>query len=439
VKRLFYITTMGCQMNESDSDTLAQYLINSGFSAIDDHENADLIMINTCTVREKAQQKAFSLLGRMIALKKRRPEIILGIMGCIAQQEGANLLKRHPELDLVLGTREIGHISGILNRIEENGERVVSTDLSVNNNSTVINGGYFQGRLKGFISIMEGCNNFCSYCVVPYVRGREKSRPVQYILKQAENLISQGVREITLLGQNVNSYFSSESGDVNFPKLLSMLSNIKDLLRIRFTTSHPKDLSEDLIYCFNHLHNLCPHIHLPFQAGSNRILNMMNRGYSREDYFNLVKKLRETRPDIAVTSDVIVGFPGENEDDFNMTIDLVQKIEFDNLFSFIYSDRKGTIAEKMDKKISEDIKLSRLKILQGKQRDITLKKNKMLEEKEQEILVEGLSKKGDQFTGRTLSNKVVNFNSDIDMTGKLVNVKIKRSFVNSLQGVLINN
>jgi tRNA-2-methylthio-N6-dimethylallyladenosine synthase len=214
---------------------------------------------------------------------------------------------------------------------------------------------------------------------------------------------------------------------------------MRDLLRIRFTTSHPKDLSEDLIYCFNHIPNLCPHIHLPFQAGSNRILNMMNRGYSREDYFNLVNKLRETRPDIAITSDVIVGFPGEDEDDFNMTLDLVQKIEFDNLFSFIYSDRKGTIAEKMDKKISEDIKLSRLKILQDRQKVITLKKNKMLEENEQEIFVEGLSKKGDQFTGRTLSNKVVNFNSDIDMKGKLVKVKIKRAFINSLQGVLINN
>lgn len=439
MKRLFYITTMGCQMNENDSDTLAQHLIVSGLSQIDEYENADLIIINTCTVREKAQQKAFSLLGRMIALKKRRPEIILGIMGCIAQQEGADLLKRHPELDLVLGTREIVRIPGILNRIEKDGERVVAIDLSANNNKQVISEGYFQGRLKGFISIMEGCNNFCSYCVVPYVRGREKSRSVEYILGQTENLISQGVREITLLGQNVNSYFSSESGDVDFPGLLYKLSKMKDLFRIRFTTSHPKDLSDDLISCFRHLTNLCPHIHLPFQSGSNRILDLMNRGYTREDYFSLINKLRKTRPDIAVTSDVIVGFPGEDEDDFNMTLDLVEKIEFDNLFSFIYSDRKGTIAEKMDKKISEDIKLSRLKILQATQRDITLKKNKLLEGKELEIFVEGLSKKGDQLTGRTLSNKVVNFNCDINNIGKLTKVIIERSFVNSLQGVLLNN
>lgn len=430
---------MGCQMNENDSDNLAQHLINFGLEPVDNYENADLIMINTCTVRAKAEQKAISLLGRMISLKKRRPEIVLCIMGCIAQQEGANLLKKHPELDLVLGTREIGNISGILKRIVVDSERIVATDLSADNNMPIIYDGYFRGRLKGFISIMEGCNNFCSYCIVPYVRGREKSRSVQFILSQAENLISQGVREITLLGQNVNSYRSCESGDVDFPKLLSMLSNNKDLFRIRFTTSHPKDLSMDLIDCFKHLHNLCPHIHLPFQAGSNRILKMMNRGYSRETYIDLISKLRKARPEIAITSDVIVGFPGETEDDFKMTIDLIEKIEFDNLFSFIYSDRKGTIAEKMNGKISEDVKLSRLRILQDKQKAITYKKNKMLEGKEEEIFIDGLSKKGGQFTGRTLSNKVVNISSDINLIGKLAKVIIKKSYVNSLQGVLINN
>jgi len=439
VKRLFYIATMGCQMNENDSDTLAQHLINFGLDPIDDYENADLIMINTCTVREKARQKAFSLLGRMIVLKKRRPEIILGIMGCIAQHEGVNLLKKYPALDLVLGTREIGNINNILNRIEGNAERIVAIDLSANNNIPVINDRYFNGRIKGFISIMEGCNNFCTYCIVPYVRGREKSRPIKYIMAQVENLISQGVKEITLLGQNVNSYFSSESGDVDFPNLLIMLSNVKDLLRIRFTTSHPKDLSEDLINCFKELHNLCPHIHLPFQAGSNKILKLMNRGYSVETYVKLIDKLRMARPDIAITSDVMVGFPGETDDDFNMTIDLIEKIEFDNLFSFIYSDRKGTFAEKMNGKILVETKLSRLSILQEKQKGITLKKNKMLEGKEQEILVDGLSRKRGQFTGRTLSNKIVNFSSNINMIGNLAKVIIKDSHVNSLQGVLINN
>jgi len=426
-------------MNENDSDILSQHLINYGFFPIESHEDADLIIINTCSVREKAQQKAFSLLGRMIALKKRRPDIILGIMGCVAQQEGAALLKRHPDLDFVLGTREVGSIAGILDRIEDKGERVAATDLSADNNLPVIRDGYFKGRLKDYISIMEGCNNFCSYCIVPYVRGREKSRSPQYIMTQAENLISQGVREITLLGQNVNSYFSTENGGINFPELITRLSKLENLLRIRFTTSHPKDLSGDLIKCFKQLHNLCPHIHLPFQAGSNSILKRMNRGYTREAYFDLVDKLRDARPDIAVTSDVIVGFPGETEDDFNMTIDMLEKIEFDNLFSFIYSDRKGTTAEKLDKKIPEDVKLFRLKILQDRQKEITLKKNKMLEGKEEEVLVDGLSRKKDQYTGRTPGNKVVNFNCSTNIIGKLAKVKIKRSFINSLQGVLINN
>jgi len=424
-------------MNENDSDTLAQYLTNLGFDPIDNQDKADLIMINTCTIREKAQQKAFSLLGRMISLKKKRPNVILGIMGCIAQQEGANLIKRYPEIDLVLGTREIVNISKILDRIENKGERVVATDLSINHHIPVIRDGYFHGRVKGYISIMDGCNNFCSYCIVPYVRGRERSHSPQYILGKANDLISQGVKEITLLGQNVNSYFSFEDGGVSFPMLIRMLSDLTGLTRIRFTTSHPKDLSEDLLNCFKYLHNLCPHIHLPFQSGSNKILNMMNRRYSREIYINLANKLKEIRPDFAITSDAIVGFPGETEDDFSMTLDLIEKIEFDNLFSFMYSDRIGTIADKMNEKISEDIKLYRLNILQEKQKSITLKKNKMLEGKEEEILVDGLSKKGGQFTGRTLSNKVVNFSCEKNILGKLVRVFIKRSFINSLQGVFI--
>jgi len=437
MKGLFYLATMGCQMNENDSDVMAQHLMNFDFRPTDNQDNADLIIINTCTVREKAQQKAFSLLGRMLILKKKRPHIILGIMGCIAQQEGATLLKKYPGLDFALGTREIGNISQILTRIKKNNERIVATNLSTNNFIPVIRNEYFKGRLKGYITIMEGCNNFCSYCIVPFVRGREISRPSHYILRQANALISQGVREITLLGQNVNSYFSIDDENVTFPTLLKMLSNLTGLLRIRFTTSHPKDLSDDLIDCFKYLDKLCPHIHLPFQSGSNRILRLMNRGYSREIYLDLVKKLRNIKPDLAITSDVMVGFPGETEDDFNMTIDLIEKIEFDNLFSFIYSDRKGTIAENMNNKISQDTKLYRLNILQEKQKNITLKKNKMLEGKKEEILVDGFSKKGGQFTGRTLTNKIVNFNCNTNTIGELVNVSIERSFINSLQAVLI--
>jgi len=435
--RRFYIVTMGCQMNEYDSDNLSQLLINSGFISTDNHENADLIMINTCTVRAKAQQKAFSLLGRMISLKKRRPDLILGLMGCIAQQESMGLLKKFPELDLILGTREIGRVPQLLDRIMNKNEKIVATDLSIKRISPVRHDGYFKGRVKGYISIMEGCNNFCSYCIVPYVRGREVSRSSKEIIKEARSLVSQGIKEITLLGQNVNSYSSAEREDVNFPMLLRMLSSLDGLIRIRFTTSHPKDLSDDLISCFKELSDLCPHIHLPFQSGSDRILKMMNRGYTREQYIDLITKLRNIRPDFAITSDVIVGFPGESENDFQMTLDLIKKIEFDNLFSFKYSDRKGTLSEKMDRKIDEDEKSSRLLILQSIQKGITLKRNKNYIGQVEEVLVEGDSKKGDQLTGRTITNKIVNFYCNIKMIGSLVKVIIKRAFINSLQGTFI--
>jgi tRNA-2-methylthio-N6-dimethylallyladenosine synthase len=271
---------------------------------------------------------------------------------------------------------------------------------------------------------------------VPYVRGREISRSPKQILKEAENLLSCGVKEITLLGQNVNSFCWMGEEKVGFPMLLESLNRLNSLARIRFTTSHPKDLSEELIQCFDKLDKLCPHIHLPFQAGSNRILKMMNRGYSRERYMELIKRLREVRPDIAITSDVMVGFPGESEEDFHMTLDLIKKIEFDTLFSFKYSDRKDTLAEKMNGKVDEVEKSSRLTTLQQIQKAITLKKNKLLEGTEVEILVEGHSKKGGQLTGRTSTNKIVNFYSNNNLIGHIINVKIEHSFVNSMRGEL---
>jgi tRNA-2-methylthio-N6-dimethylallyladenosine synthase len=360
-------------------------------------------------------------------------------MGCIAQQEGDSLIKRFPELDLVLGTRQIARFSQILGRIMDQKEKVVETDLLSPAKISSISGneGYFNGRVKGYISIMEGCNNYCSYCIVPYVRGKEISRSSQEIVKEANFLISQGIKEITLLGQNVNSYMSEEEKDMDFPRLLRIMSKLDGLKRIRFTTSHPKDLSNELITCFKELSNLCPHIHLPFQAGSNRILRMMNRRYTREQYYELVEKLRDIRPDFAITSDVMVGFPGESEEDFNKTLDLIMKIEFDNLFSFKYSDRKGTLAEKMGGKLDEDEKAARLTVVQSIQKDITLKRNKYLVGREEEVLTEGESKKGGQLTGRTPTNKIVNFLSDIDMIGKLTKVCIKLAFINSLQGVVV--
>jgi tRNA-2-methylthio-N6-dimethylallyladenosine synthase len=434
--RQYYIATMGCQMNEYDSDYLGQILLNSGFLPTNNAKNADIILINTCAVRAKAEQKAYSLLGRIVSIKRRNPHLIVGLMGCIAQQEGSSLMKRFPELDLVLGTREICRIQEILERIDRGNEKIVSTNIDRQPPPPLDNNGYFKGRVKSYLSIMEGCNNFCSYCVVPYVRGREISRSPEDIINEAEQLISQGVKEITFLGQNVNSYNWGEKQEIGFPLLLRRLSKINGLKRIRFTTSHPKDLSDDLIRCFGELNNLCPHIHLPLQAGSNRILKLMNRGYTREKYLELMNKLREMRPDIAITSDVMVGFPEESDQDFQDTLDLLEKIEFDNIFSFKYSDRKGTVAAQMKGKIDEDMKSSRLAVLQQLQKDITLKRNKRLEGMKMEILVEGVSKKGGQLTGRTGTNKIVNLISNNRLIGELAKVKIERGFANSLWGSL---
>ena len=427
---------MGCQMNEYDSDYLGQILVSSNFLPTDNPRQADVILINTCTVRAKAAQKAFSLLGRMVPLKKRNPELILGITGCLAQQEGSRLMQRFPDLDLVLGTREKDRFESFLNRILRSREKIVAVDMDGPLVSPLKNNGYFKGRVKSFISVMEGCNNFCSYCIVPYVRGREVSRPPKEILDEARHLVSQGTKEITLLGQNVNSYRWDKA--YGFPSLLREMNDLKGLARIRFTTSHPKDLSDNLINLFGELDNLCPHIHLPFQAGSNRILKLMNRRYSRERYMELVGKLRQVRPGISITSDVMVGFPQESDEDFQMTLDLIEKIEFDNLYSFKYSDRKGTLAEKMEGKVDESEKSFRLETLQRLQNRITLGKNQMLEGTQLEVLVEGYSKRSEQLTGRTASNKIVNFFNDNNIIGSLVNVEIQHAFANSLQGIMAN-
>jgi len=436
VARSFFITTMGCQMNEYDSDFLAQSLIQSGLLPVDDPGRADLILINTCTVREKPEQKAFSLFGRMARIKRRKPDLILGVVGCLAQQMGEGVIKRFPQLDFVMGPRELGRIQEILEQIYSGRTKIVATGLEEPPPQPTACRGYFKGRVTSFISIMEGCNNFCSYCIVPYVRGREISRSPEEILIEAGNLIAEGVKEITLLGQNVNSYRWNEEENGDFVSLLKKLNKLGGLLRLRFTTSHPKDLSDGLIECFADLDKLCPHIHLPFQAGSNPVLKRMKRGYTREEYVERIAKLRQVKPDIAITSDVMVGFPGESKDDFEMTLDLIKRVQFDGLFSFKYSDRKGTLADKMGNKVGETEKSFRLSILQDLQKQITLKKNKNLEGKRMDVLIEGYSKKEGQLKGRTGSNKIVNLICDTIKIGSLVNVIIKQGFLNSLRGEL---
>jgi len=430
-RRKFFIKTMGCQMNEYDSDLMAQDLILMGWERAEDMNEADLIIVNTCTVREKPEHKAYSFIGRAIAVKKRRPAAVVAVTGCLAQQRKEEIIERFPEVDMVVGAREVVNFSDYLKELLSSQKKIVATCLDTSLRMPALVRGFFKGKVTAYVSIMQGCNNFCSYCIVPYVRGREISRPVDEILKEIEFLISEGVREITLLGQNVNSY---KWKDIDFPKLLREVSKIRNLWRLRFTTSHPKDLSDELIKCFEELDNLCSHMHLPFQSGSNRILRLMNRNYTREKYVELVDKLRKARPDIAITADVMVGFPGETEKDFLDTIDLIKRVEFDGLFSFKYTDRPGTRAEKMKDKVDEREKGRRLEILQKIQKEITLKKNKKLEGKEVEVLVEGYSKRGNMFMGRTSTNKIVNFYCNFNAIGNLVKVKVEEAFANSLRG-----
>ncbi|MFO7599174.1 MAG: tRNA (N6-isopentenyl adenosine(37)-C2)-methylthiotransferase MiaB [Candidatus Desulfacyla sp.] len=437
MQKTYYIATMGCQMNEYDSDYMGRLLQEACYMPVGVPERADLVVINTCAVREKAEQKAFSLLGRMFSLKQRRPGMILGIMGCVAQKNGKALLERYPDLDLVLGTRELARFKEILKELQKGKIKVAATELSRGTAPAALKEGFFKGRVKGFITIMEGCNNFCTYCVVPYVRGREVSRPPHEIIREAEYLVKEGIKEITLLGQNVNSYLHHEKDVTGFADLLRVLQGTEGLRRIRFTTSHPKDLSPELIRSFSELDKLCSHVHLPFQAGSNRVLDAMNRGYTRETYMELVGKLRRIREDIAVTGDVMVGFPGETREDFHLTLDLIKRVEFDGLYSFKYSDREGTRAAGFANKIPEDEKLGRLSELQELQKSITLKKNREMIGKETVILVEGKSRKGKQLTGRTSNNKIVNFMHDEDLIGHFVKVLIIDSHANSLLGEIV--
>ncbi|MBF0475826.1 MAG: tRNA (N6-isopentenyl adenosine(37)-C2)-methylthiotransferase MiaB [Deltaproteobacteria bacterium] len=433
-EKKLYIATFGCQMNEYDSEKMALVLHESGYDLTPDMELADLILLNTCSIRDKAQQKVYSFLGRLHRLKEQKPELIIGVGGCVAQQEGVRLLKRVPHLDLVFGTHGIYRLPDLITRILVKGERVVDTDFHYSfPPPTTIKA--TRPRIKATVTIMQGCNNFCTYCIVPYVRGREISRPSRDILKEVTGLASSGVAEVTLLGQNVNSYGVEQPDSPSFPELLKQVDAVPNLLRLRFTTSHPKDLSAELIATYGTLKTLCEHIHLPVQTGSDRILRMMNRNYTIESYLNIIKALRRQFPTLAVTSDVIVGFPTETAADFDNTMALIEEIRFDSLFSFCYSDRPGTKATRLPDKVPFEEAARRLAILQDRQKEITLEKNQALEGGEVEVLVEALSKKSDSMLqGRTRSNKVVNFMGSPDLVGHTAMVKVLEGRPNSLLG-----
>ena len=442
-------------MNVYDSEQIARILTPLGYKMSSSLEFADLIIVNTCAIREKAEQKVFSFLGRLAGLKRRKPSLIIGVGGCVAQQEGDKIMERMPHVDLVFGTHAISRLPYLIEKIESERCRLVDVEMSeiIEEFESVIESPLDRTDPKAtsFVTIMRGCDNFCTYCVVPHVRGRETSRLPENIVKEVKGLVKSGVREVTLLGQNVNSYGKKEKL-TSFPQLLALVNEIDGLFRIRFTTSHPKDISDDLIGAFKDLDKLCNHIHLPVQSGSNRILKRMNRKYTRDLYLEKIEKLRNNCPGIAITSDIIVGFPGETIADFEETLDLIKRVEFDGIFAFKYSDRPNAPAARFSDKITDQEKKNRLQTILDLQEYFTTKKNRDLVGSNELILVEGLSKKkidGNtqnkcqyvQWTGRTATNKVVNFIQskatiprDRILKGKIMNVKIEKAYSHSLWG-----
>ena len=366
MEKRVYVETYGCQMNAHDTERMIQLLEGASYRETKDAREADLILVNTCSVREKPEEKVYSALGRFRELKEERGSII-GVTGCVAQQEGKRLLKRVPYLDLVVGTHALSRLPELVRQVVDSGQRLCETDFDPE-------GGYLKTplprrngtKVKSYVTIMQGCNRFCSYCIVPYVRGRERSRPSREILEEIRQLADRGVKEVCLLGQNVNAYGKGLAEELGFPELLRRIDDIDGIERIRFTTSHPADLSGELIRAFSELRSLCEHIQLPFQSGSDRILERMARGYTGASYLEKIERLRERCPSIAITADVIVGFPGEEEEDFQETLKLMEKIRFDDLFSFKYSCRKGTHAARFQDQVETEIKERRLDNPSGK-------------------------------------------------------------------------
>ena len=421
----FYIETFGCQMNEFDSERIGYLLETCGYLKTNDLNSAKIILINTCSVRGKADNRLYGHLGNLKSLKINNPDTLICVGGCTAQSLKEKIIKEFPYIDIVFGTKNIKNLPDLIKKRRQTNTSICETEILKNYDPEIFN---FKRtfKFKAYLPITIGCNNYCSYCIVPQVRGEEMSIPMNLIIKKVENLISEGVCEITLLGQNVNSYGKDLKNPENFVKLLNNLSKIKGLKRIRFVTSHPKDFSKNLISVIKQNTNIMRHIHLPLQAGSNKILKLMNRKYTREDYMNLYHSIRSELPDCSITTDIIVGFPGENEEDFCKTIDLVKNLRFDRAFTFIYSKRKGTVAEKIPDNVTLNIKKQWFKELVELQNLISLEQNKKMVGLKFEVLVEGFSNKKDgQLKGRLENNTVVNFNGDKELVGKLVPVKIK--------------
>lgn len=432
----FHIVTYGCQMNKCDSEVLTGILNQHGYQCTKSLRDADIVFLNTCSVRDTAENKVTGMLGRLKHLKQSRPDMMVCVCGCMAQSWKDKLVEEYPQVDIVLGTNRLAELPRLIKQYQELGHAVV--DTSEIPSDMDIPHPIRESSVTAWVTIMHGCNNFCSYCIVPYVRGRERSRSSASILREVKELGEAGYKEVTLLGQNVNSYGLDTDESLDFAGLLGMIDKeAAGIERIRFTTSHPKDVSPGLIDAMADLPKVCDHFHLPAQAGSNRVLAMMNRGYTREYYMDLVDKLRKKVPGISITTDLIAGFPGEVEEDFEDTLDLVRKVEFDVGFCFRYSPRRDTPAASMKDQIPEDVKMRRLYELLEVQDGISLTRNESLIGTLQEVLVEGCNPRDKtQVTGRTSTNRIVFFPGHAGLIGQLVTVRISGSGNWSLRGEL---
>jgi len=440
-----YIYTIGCQMNTYDSEKLFVILEKMGYEKTENLNQADIVICNTCSIREKAQEKAFSFLGRLADKKKKKPHLISIMAGCVAQQEKEQVFKRIPHLDVVLGTHAVERLPEIIGTVQSGkthisetreNHTIFETPPRIEDNSV--------HKVSRFVTIMQGCDNYCTYCVVPYVRGRERSRTPESIVEEISILAETGVKEVTLLGQNVNSYGQKE-GICSFSQLLAKINEIPGLERIRFATSHPKDLSDELIFAIRDLDKVCNQLHLPVQSGSNEVLKKMHRGYTREIFLERIEMLRTHCPDVGLSSDMIVGFPSETQQDFEQTLSLVSTVEFDGLFAFAYSDRPNAPAAKFSGAVDEVEKMARLNALLALQESFTEQKNKALVGNVQAVLVEGESLKkrhaepgeyitAPQMTGRTDTGKIVHFSATGVVPGDMVNIKIAHAYSHSLWG-----
>ena len=421
------ILTFGCQMNRADSERMLGEMQIDGFELTENLDEANLILVNTCCVRESAEEKIFGKLGELKHLKTKNPNLILGVTGCMAQKDGSKILEKARHVDFILGTGKISKLRSIVAEIESNRKKIIDTALDEFADTRSISIAR-ENSINAWIPIMYGCDNFCTYCIVPHVRGRERSREPIQILREIETC---SAPEITLLGQNVNSY------SYGFADLLRAADKIESIKRIRFMTSHPKDLNDDVINAIANGEKICEHIHLPIQHGSNRILKRMNRGYTVEKYLDLAQGIREKIPNVSITTDLIVGFPGESEEDLDLTLEMLKQIRFDAAFTFIYSRRSGTPADQFSDQIPDEIKHSRLNRLMEVQNRISFEINSAMKDQSVEILVEGESKSDSKiWTGRTRTNKIVLFEHRDESIGDLIQVKIIQPQTWILKGVI---